>query len=122
MTISGNIQMNNKNPSAEKKQIFYYYWLEFRTSQLLWLHSPIGDGSVERKQISSFIFGFNSQKLLHESSYDEYTLLKQKTGASTDFISNIKNVRIIIIIIIIITMIIIIVMMRMITKLVSTKN
>ena len=78
---------------------------------------------LERKQISSFIFGlFDSQKFLHESSYDEYTLLKQKTGASTDFISNIKNVRIIIIIIIIITMIIIIVMMRMITKLVSTKN
>ena len=116
--------MNNKNPSAEKKQIIYYYWREFPTSQQLWLHSPIGDGGVERKQISSFIFGlFNSKKFLHESSYDEYTLLKQKTGASTDFISNIRNVGIIIIIvIIIIIMIIIIVMMRMITKLVSTKN
>ena len=32
------------------------YW-QFPTSQQLWLHSPI-DGSVGRKQIASFIFGF----------------------------------------------------------------
>ena len=28
------------------------------------------DGSVGTKQIPSFIFGFKSQKCLHESSYD----------------------------------------------------
>ena len=32
------------------------HW-QFPTSQQLWLHSPL-DGSVESKQIDSFIFGY----------------------------------------------------------------
>ena len=47
------------------------YW-QFPTSQQLWLHSPV-DGSVERKQIASFIFVFKSLQFLHESSYDGFS-------------------------------------------------
>ena len=102
MTLSCNIQWIIKTPALRKNKYYINSGVSFRHHNNCGSTSHIGDGSVERKQISSFIFGFNSQKFLHESSYDEYILLKKKTGASTDFISNIKNVRIIIIIIIII--------------------
>ena len=45
-----------KTPALRKSKYYILYW-QFLTSQQLWLHSPI-DGSVERKQIASFIFGF----------------------------------------------------------------
>ena len=45
-----------KTPALRKSKYYILHW-QFLTSQQLWLHSPI-DGSVERKQIASFIFGF----------------------------------------------------------------
>ena len=68
MTLSCNIQMNNKNP-REKANIIFNTGGSFRHYNNCGSTHPSMAASKENKFPPSFS-GFNSQKFLHESSYD----------------------------------------------------
>ena len=65
-----NIQMNNKNPSAEKKQILYLILAV--VSGITTTVASLTHCWHRRKKTNFLLhfWGFNSQKFLHESSYD----------------------------------------------------